>query len=269
MPDAIKWCDRGIVSFLSDLCDTMPAYTASRFGGSRYRPYVPVRSRASPRRATSMLQRKRMALIAKKVFQRNVELKRVALIRSDLSMLYENLYYIDPLQFITVGSGDQNRIGSRIQDCRLKLSFNFYHQSTTWQATRFRVIVLRADEQYANPLTSTWNVTPANGGDFKFLFSNDFQGSTARVDSHDYTILADKSVISKRDYAAPTFGVPGRIWCDVKLGNEVFLDQGILSTTFNKSRQVYILVMVSNVTATVLDSAGILQFSGYVYYRDA
>ena len=203
-----------------------------------------------------------VASIAKRVISHLTERKHLNINRDDIiNMLAQAWYYLDPMQFMVVGTGDGQRIGSKVSDCWLHLSFQWNHTSTNWNGSRVRILVIRAEQQLPN-LPATWSSTASAGGLFPNLLTNDFQLSNAYPVGHDYTILADKFVVSKRDYNTPNYGTPGLKRFRVKLGNMTYENTAVGGVNYQKGRNVYVLVGHCNAAVSPLDALGTLQFSG-------
>lgn len=244
----------------------MPRYTTTRTK-RRYAPYA----RGSRNKTTSLpVATAEVKKIAKKVFRNSTDLKQLMITRSDLAVLYTSWFYTDPMQFIVAGTGSGQRIGSRLQDVYLKLSFNYVHYSTTHEGSKLRILVIRAEQQLPNA-ASTWVESIAtSGGDFPQLLSNDYHQSSGVVSRHDYTVLRDVSLpVSELSYSANTYGIPVSKRINVRLGNMTYMDDDVGGVNYQKMRNVYILVGASNTGTTRSTTAGYLQFSGYIFWRDA
>lgn len=234
---------------------TSPYYRGSRVAKKRERP-LPV------------AYRRPVASIAKRVISHLTEKKHLNINRDDLVVASQIYYYLDPMQFMTVGTGDGQRIGSKISDCWLHLSFQYNHNSTLWGGANVRIVVVRAEQQLPNA-ASAWQSSVASATVFPNLFTNDFQLSNAFPIGHDYTILADKVVSAKRDYTSANYGPPGIRKFRVKLGNMTYENTSVSGVNYQKGRNVYVIVGVCNAGTAVTDAMGMLQFSGMLTWRDA
>lgn len=246
----------------------MPRTTSFR-QRRRYAPYAKGSRVAKKREAPlPVAYRAPVASIAKRVISHLTEKKHLSINRDDLNLAAQYWAYCDPLQFMTVGTGDGQRIGSKISNCYLTVSFHWNHTSTNWNGSRLRILVVRAEQQLPNA-AGAWNLTVAPSTIFPFLLTNDYQLSSAPTIGHDYTILYDTSVVSKRDYNTPNYGTPGLKRFTVRLGNQVFENTAVSGVNYQKGRNVYIICGYCNAGVTVLDVLGTLQFSGQLTWRDA
>lgn len=246
----------------------MPPYRSYR-SRYRYSPYARGSRVAKKREAPlPVAYRRPVATIAKRVISHLTEKKHLSINRDDVAMKALIYYYTDPMQFMTVGTGDGQRIGSKISDCWLTISFAWNHTSTNWNGSVLRILVVRSELQLPNA-ASAWQQDAAPPTSFKFLFSNDFQISSAPTIGHDYVILADRRVTSERQYNTPNFAVPGVKRFKVKLGNMTFMNDTIGGVNYQKGKNVYIICGICNAGAGALDTIGTLQFSGLLEWRDA
>lgn len=244
----------------------MPPYRTTR-RRNRRGPYAVGSRKAAERRLPAKYVRP-VASIAKRVISHLTERKHLNINRDDIDVFGLTYYYTDPMQFIVAGTGDGNRIGSKLSDVWLHLAFSWNHSATTWNGSVLRVLVVKCDQQLPNA-ASAWNSTSAATGVFQQLLTNNFQISSAFPIGHDYTVVADKLVSSQRQYNTPTYGLPGVRRFRVKLGNMVYNNEPVSGVTYQKFKNVYILVGLCNAGVSLLDNMGRMQFSGMVTWRDA
>lgn len=209
-------------------------------------------------------------MYTKRLLNRKIETKKRAIQINDTTMNYVTWYYTDPLQFISIGTGRNQRISDKISDVYLKYTVAYYHlNNTQWEASWLRVLIIASDKELpVDVATPAYASTPGNGGNFNFLLSNDFHQSIGIVDRNDYTVLYDKRIKSQRNVGLTTAS-PAVLRINKKLASEaVYAENTTGGVQFQKKKNIYLLFGVSNRGATVTDVAGALQSSGFIYYKD-
>lgn len=206
----------------------------------------------------------------KRLLNRKIETKKRLIQINDLTLKYVTWYYTAPLQFIAVGTGRNQRISDKISDVYLKYAISYSHRNNaTWEASWLRILIISSDKELpVDVATPLYSSTPGSGGNFNFLLSNDFHQSTGIVDRNDYTVLYDKRIKSQRNLAL-TNSSPAVHTISKKLTAEaVYAENTTGGVQFQKKKNIYLLFGVSNTGAVVGDDAGVLQSSGYIYYKD-
>lgn len=287
MPDAIKWCDRGILSLLSDLCYTMPKFMNSRFRGSRYHPYrggsrsTSTGSRNQLSVPRSVVFKHDVAAIAKKVATRQIrsksELKQQRISFIDLAVGGTVWNWYNPMQFLVRGTGPDQRIGDVVEDVSLTLGFSYFHSGLQppgvrlWEGTVLRILVFKAAIEVNTTLQNNWTVNTA-GTPFGELLAERFQVSNSPVNKTDYTVLFDGTVKSSLQWdVSGTLGIPGRRVIRVPLAKRYVYKEatGAGGVQYSKFNNIYVLVGVSATGTAAADTQGSLQCSGYLNFRDS
>lgn len=240
-----------------------------------YRSYSRYRSRAQaerPRPRPVSIPRPvpfNIRQYTRRMIKRNVEKKHCAIGMTDASINHLTWNYTAPLQYIVEGLDNNQRIGDTINDPYLVFAISYSHLPTThWQSSILRILVVATDLEYANTAGS-WVSTPVSGGKFDNLLAGAFHASFSPVDTNDYKVVYDRRIKSNRTL---TFtdgpSVTHTIRC--KLGAKaVYKEITIGGVSYNKFKNYYILLGVSNEGSLNTDVAGRVQASGFVYYRDA
>jgi len=244
----------------------------------RYRRYSEDRSesrRRVPRRMPALTRVPRavptnIKQYTKRLLNRKIETKKRNIQINDITMKYVTWYYTDPLQFIAVGTGKNQRISDRISDVYLRYSVSYSHRaSSTWEASWLRILIIATDKELAvDVATPAYSSTPGNGGSFDFLLSNDFHQSFGVADKNDYTIVYDRRIKSQKNLSftdgSPVIHTIRKRLCK----NATYHEDTTSGVQFQKGKNYYVLFGVSNPGSTVSDDAGQLQSSGYIYYKD-
>lgn len=211
--------------------------------------------------------------VVKSAMARNVERKRLMFGIGDTDLGHTTMYYISPLQHIVKGTDDVNRIGEKISNVRLNLGLEYYHNGVDsfggtykFQGSKLRVLVVKSNRQLTT-LPGAWTSTPPGGGSaLPSLFAENYHGSFSPVNTHEYTILYDRTVSSYKTDSTNNNGVPGLLRFSIPLAKQWrYLDNSV----YGKFNNIYIVCTVSNVGGISSDFAGKVQASGYISWTDA
>lgn len=214
--------------------------------------------------------------VVKNALARTLEHKRIALLLPDRDVYYTTQYVFNPISSIAKGTSEDNRIGDQIHNAYLNLAFSFFHtglQSGTtrvWNGTKLRIVVIRSNKQLGTGIN--WVASHPTTGDFQKLFAEPLQSSISPVNTHDYTVLADRTISSHYDWdTIGTYAAPGVAKLRVNLGKQIrFQDNpGPGGYAMTKGTQVYVIMTASNVQSGTSDLAGKVQVSGYLSFTDA
>lgn len=211
--------------------------------------------------------KKTIKKIVKQTLNRNLETKILQWGLIDTGLNYITQYYTDPLQFITTGSNNGQRIGNKISNVYMRLALTYTHTDLSkYQGSRLRVIVFRTDQKYPNVGGGAWNSSPGLTA-FEYLFSAQTAISTAIVNKLDYTILKDFTIASHRNYGSIS-GVPSTRVLNCKIGEANYEADLVSGVAYQKFRNIYVFVGVSNIGTVNTDPAGVLSADGFLYFKD-
>lgn len=123
------------------------------------------KKRSYKKRALSKKEKVEVTKIAKKVFRSNVETKYIIQSPSELVMKYHNIYAINPMGLITLGTDSSSRIGEVINNVRLRVKMSYVHlgvkvpgvgaNTRLWPKSQVRIMVIRTKRQLTNAYV-TW-----------------------------------------------------------------------------------------------------------------
>lgn len=208
--------------------------------------------------------------VAKTVVHRMAENKRLILDYQDLALGTTTLYYINPIQHVAKGTNEDQRVGDVMTNVRLQLSMSYFHVGSNfigtkmWDGSNLRVLVVKSHKRNTT-LGNQWTATPPTGGNFNGLFSNNFHGSFAPVNLHDYTLLADQTLSSHTNTTNINNGVPSTLRWNIPLCKRwQYLDNDV----YGKYNNIYVIITASNVDGTTTDTIGRVQCSGYLTWED-
>lgn len=225
---------------------------------------------------------KSMKAIAKRVVKttlsRRIERKRLPVLLEDLSMGATAYYYINPISHIVEGTDESQRVGDKLSNVRLQLGIQYYHVGTAplgaqlWQGSQLRVIVFKTRQQ--NTTTpGAWTQKTANDATgFPSLFANQFQGTSAPVNTHEFTVLYDRTIKSSTPNGGGNFGIPVTHRMSIPLAKSWRYTPVAPLTSgpyYGKFNNIYVLVVAQGVTGSINDTVGRLQAAGYLTWSDA
>lgn len=213
--------------------------------------------------------------VVKRAIARTLEHKRLTLVLPDLDAYHNRQYVFAPLSILAKGTEEYNRIGDQVHNVYLHLSFAYYHigmqnaLTRIWNGSKLRILVIRSNRVLGTGVA--WSDNHPTTGNFPKLLAEPFQGSMSPVNTHDYTVIADRTVSSSQSWdVAGTYGNPGVAKLRLPLGKQVrFQDTLVSGYPVSKGTQVYVIITASNVQSTVSDLAGKVQCSGYLSFTDA
>lgn len=210
------------------------------------------------------------AQVAKTVVHRMAENKRLTLDYQDLALGTTSLYYINPLQHVAKGTNEDQRVGDVMTNVRLQLAISYFHTGTSfagtklWDGSKLRILVIKSHKRNTT-LGNQWTATPPTGGNFNGLFSNNFHGSFAPVNLHDFTLLADKTLSSHTNTTNLNYGVPSTMRFNIPLCKRwQYLDNDV----YGKFNNIYVIITASNIDGSTTDTIGKIQCSGYLTWED-
>lgn len=228
-----------------------------------------VRRRRPVRRAGMKAIAKR---VVKSAMARKIERKRLKIGIGDTDLGHTTMYYISPLQHIVKGTDEGNRIGEKISNVRLNLGLEYYHNGVDFtgtykfQGSKLRVLVVKSNRQLTTSVGAWTDTVPGVGSTLPDLFAENYHGSFSPVNTHDYTILYDRTVSSHKTDSTNNEGVPGILRMSVPLAKQWrYLDNSI----YGKFNNIYVVCTVSNIGGISSDYAGTVQASGYISWTDA
>lgn len=222
--------------------------------------------------------RKTMEEVAKKVVKsqlsRRVEHKKYRMSLNDIATIAGAAYWVNLAQLITVGTGQSQRIGSKITNARLHVNIVFYPTGfdafavDTWQTTNFTCAVIKCNNQVGVGSTF-WTTTLLSGGVFPALLDTD-EMPTSRSNRHDYTWVKRKSIVSRaKSYPitlATKAGPATSINLSAKLGSLQYEDA---SSSWIKGDQYYLICWAHAIGAIGPDHMGRIQVAGTLTFDDA
>lgn len=222
-------------------------------------------------------QPKTIKAIAKRVVKtqmaRSVERKRMPVLMNDLSLGATTYYIMNPLQHISLGTAENQRIGDKLSNVRLQLGFQYYHVGTAplgaqlWQGSVLRILVFKSRRQVATASASWTSKTPVDASGFPNLFPGINQGTSQPVNTHEVTVLYDRTMKSSTPNGGGNFGIPSVMRITVPLAKSWrYLDT---DSGYGKFNNIYVLVVAQGVTGSGNDTIGNLQCSGYLTWTDS
>jgi len=221
-----------------------------------------------PRRKVRFTKKSTVKKIVKSTINRQIETKTLQFGCNDTTINYVTQYYTDPAQYIVAGSSQGQRIGNKLTNVYMRLALTYTHTDLAlFQGSCLRVLVIKTDQKYPNVGGGAWN-TSAGLTAFEWLFSAQTDMSAAITNKYDYTILKDMTIKSHRNYSTIS-GVPNHRVLNLKLGNLNYEADQVSGVAYQKFRNTYILVGVSNIGTSSANAAGILSANGFLYFKDA
>ena len=212
--------------------------------------------------------------VVKTALSRVVERKKFNILPEDLSMGATTYYQINPMQAVVEGVEEFRRIGDKISNVRLQMGLMYYHVGTAplgaqlWQGSKLRVLIVKSRRQLIPPTTVTnWKEEFPSGGQLPGLFLNAYQCSSSPVDTHNYTVLYDKTLApSSTPNGGGNFGIPVVHRFSKTLAKSFRFVEG---TSFGKFSNIYVVVCASGVTGGNADTVGRLQCASAISWNDA
>ena len=212
--------------------------------------------------------------VVKTALRSTVERKRFNILPLDLSMGATTYYQINPMQAIVEGVEDYRRIGDKISNVRLQMGLMYYHVGTAplgaqlWQGSKLRVLIVKSRRQLTPGGTVTdWKNEDPISGQLPGLFLNAFQSTSSPVDTHNYTVLYDKTLApSSTPNGGGNFGIPVVHRFSKTLAKSFRYVEG---TSFGKFSNIYVIVTASGVTGGNNDTIGRLQTAAGISWTDA
>lgn len=236
---------------------------ARRIGVRRYRPRT-------------------VKAIAKQVVKRQlasvIERKRITFQGTDQGLVNSKIYAMAPVSWIQPGTAENQRIGDKISDLRLRIRAMYYHQglnpSTTpqgyWFGSKCRILVIKSNEVWSTGTSG--NLTDATST-FSKVFIHPGVTSFSLVNTHDYQVLYDRTITSTDPYipspngGTAVYGKPALASVNVNLGKRYqYLDA---AGNAAKYKNIYVLVTCSLPAGGTNGFCGTVQLSGEVTYHDA
>lgn len=224
------------------------------------------------RRATGALAKKIRGVV-KAQLSRVTETKRLIYGPQDRNLYADEIYYVNPIYSISVGSGYTQREGNMLSNAWLNcsgqvatLGTNVTGGTDKLQQIQFRIMVVKCNQQLSTVVN--WATTTIGAASFPNLLYNDYHlQSTAN--RHDYQVLYSRVIKpAPKPYpitAASGLYGPLASWnFNVKLGNLRYEDTG----GFLKGNQIYILIWAHSRGATTGDTLGAMQSNYAVTWKD-
>lgn len=221
-------------------------------------------------------QPKTIKAIAKRVVKnqlaRAVERKRLTINMDDLALGATTYYVLNPLQHVAMGTEEFQRVGDKMTNVRLQLGFQYYHVGTAplgaqlWQGSVLRVLVFKSRRQVSTTTPAWTSKNPSDSSGFPKLFSGINQGTSQPVNTHDYTVLYDRTMKSSTPNGGGTFGIPSVMRISVPLAKSWRYADGDVYGKFNN---IYVLVVAQGITGGNADTIGRLQCGGFLTWTDS
>lgn len=222
--------------------------------------------------------------VVKNVLSKQVERKYKTFLMGDKQVMGTVLHWFNPLYKLTKGDNPDQRVGDKLSNVRLDLALSYWHEglpygesaNLAWLGSRLRVIVFKTRQRIPESPDATGysNSLPVIG-EFKGLFLNDFQGSFAPINKHDYTVVYDKTMSSYKPFftSYASFGVPAQMRVSIPLCKEFrFSSLGkddLAGTAWSTQSNYYVAVVSSAVSADDVDKIGRLQSMARLSWTDA
>jgi len=214
--------------------------------------------------------------VVKRQLAAKVEHKKLNVSPLPITLVADAMAWINLSQLIAVGTGQQNRIGTKITNCRLHMNFVLYPigiQGITdidrWQAINFTCSVIKCNQQVG---VGSFNWTSSLlGTTFPFLLDQDNM-PTSRSNRHDYTYVKRKSIVSRAKNYPIVAGLPTRygpqtsINLSAKLGT---LQWEEFNAAWLKGDQYYLICHAHALGAIGPDLMGAIQTTGTLTWDDA
>lgn len=225
-----------------------------------------------PRQATVKAVASR---VVKRAIARTLEHKRLGIVMPDLDVYHLHQYVMAPLSIVAKGVEEYQRVGDQIHNVYLNLGLSYFHiglqngLTRVWNGSKLRVIVIKSNRVLGTGMS--WSDQNATSGTFPKLMAESLQGSVSPINTHDYTVLADRTLSSMNNWDVQgTYGAPATLRLRLSLGKQVrFQDTLVSGYPVAKGTQIYVIVTASNVQSATTDIAGKLQCSGYLSFTDA
>jgi len=202
-------------------------YTGNRYNRSRSYTTVIQRRRQPQARSYSL----------KKTIRATQPAKHCPINDATATLTHNTLLTLGPSQFISVGSGRDQRIGDAIHTLALKINGIVTSVAGSTASTQFRIITLWSGEEY----TSAANFASGLGNSEIFVNSglawqpNAITNPKAVTVLDDRTIVLNNSITGVADLESFNYTVP----CDTDF------DYQTATSVFGKNRNLYVVVVGS------------------------
>lgn len=218
-----------------------------------------------------------MGRLVRRIFRSQVETKLLPVLQTQINMGGAQTYVYNPTYQIGQGVGSGSRVGRKIENGRLILSFRYSHRGENAVTTNIadksilRMLVLRSRiVKSAGVVSNNLQVDPSGMTSADIFYQSGAGHTFSQVDKSKWTVLSDRvySSIRNIDSADNITNFVQRRGIYVPFPKRVvYFGDG--SNSFCSGSETYVVFVAGWRNAQSLDFVGTLEVQGTLRWKDA